>query len=139
MVAIASIAPPSDLVGALALNGLNSFMRKVLTRRCRLYPAAATRTASARNDATGVRWTKRKIPSLFVNTAKICFWRCSRTRKKRKTPPKTTKHRQILSIFAHLSVNTPISGVHEQKMSVNTPKNGGGFREHKFHWGGRSS
>ena len=24
-------------------------------------------------------------------------------------------------------------------MSVNTPKNGGGFRERRFHWGGRSS
>ena len=96
-------------------------------------------TGSARNDATGVRWTKRRVPSLFVSTAKICFWRCSRTRKKRNTPPKTTKHRQLLSIFAHLSVNTQISGVHEQKMSVDTPKNGGGFREHKCHWGGRSS
>ena len=82
------------------------------------------------------------MPSLFVNIAKICFWRCSRTRTKKtktKTPSKTTKNRQNLSIFAHLPVNTPISGVHEQKMSVDTPKNGGGFREHKFHWGGRSS
>ena len=60
--------------------------------------------------------------------------------KKTKTPPKTTKHWHMLSIFAHLPVNTPIPGVHEPiKMPVNTPKNGGGFREHKFHWGGRSS
>ena len=94
---------------------------------------ARTDRAVRENDATEVRWTKRKVPSLFVNTAKFCFWRCSRTRNKRKTPPKMTKHRQVLSSFAYLSVNTPISGVHEQKMSVNTPKNGGGFREHKLH------
>ena len=33
--AIASISPPSDLIGALALNGLHGFMSKVLSRRCR--------------------------------------------------------------------------------------------------------
>ena len=35
MVTIASISPPSGLIGALALNGLHGFMSKVLSRRCR--------------------------------------------------------------------------------------------------------
>ena len=102
--------------------------------------AAAAATYSARNDATGVRWTKRKIPSLFVNTAFVFFWRCSRTRKKRIHHQKTTKHRQIVSIFAHLSVNTPIPGVHGHFfVREHAIKNVGGFRERKCHWGGRSS
>jgi hypothetical protein len=35
VVTIASISPPSDLIDALALNGLHGFMSKVLSRRCR--------------------------------------------------------------------------------------------------------
>ena len=86
-----------------------------------------------RNGVTGVRWAKRKMPSLFVNTANICFWWCSRTRKKRETPPKTTKHRQSFVHFCSLvREHTDMwcsrgGGVREHA------KNGGGFREHKFH------
>ena len=82
---------------------------------------------------------KTENPLFVRERSENLFWRCSRTQKKRKIPPKRTKHGQNLFMFAHLSVNTPISGVHEQKMPVNSLKNGGGFREHKFHWGGRSS
>ena len=90
---------------------------------------------SARNDATGVRWTKREIPSLIVNAAKICFWWCSRTRKKRNTPPKTTKLRQMLPILAHLPgehTDFWCSRTTNVREHAKKWRNGGGFREQNF-------
>ena len=59
--------------------------------------------------------------------------------KKTKNTTKKDQTLAILSIFAHLPVNIPISGVHGGKCPGTRQKNGGWFREHKFHWGGQSS
>ena len=77
------------------------------------------------------------MPSLFVNTAKMCFWRCSQTRKNENTTKNDERQANHVHFCSFAREHTD-SGV-RTKMSVNAPKNGGGFREHKFHWGGRSS
>ena len=98
-------------------------------------------TISMRNDATEVRWTKRKIPSLFVNTAKISFWRCPRTRKKR--GGNTTKNDETQANVAHscsfVREHTDFWCSRTKNVREHAKKWRGGFREHEFHWGDRSS